>query len=358
MGQVTTYTASLLAAALRLRAHAAWSQQDRPSGAFYPNRRIRLVVPFSEIIAAVLMCAAVSVFAQAYPSKPVRLVVGWPPGGAADGVARPLAIKLSEALGRTVVVDNRGGATGTIGATAVAKAAADGYTLLLGTSNELVLQPYEKMPYNSIEDFAPISTVISFPSVLVLHPSVPVSSLQQFVAFTRARPGKLNFATTGSGTSHLSGELFKQLAKVDFAYVSYKGGGPASIDLVAGHVDAMFATLPSTVSFAKNGKLRALMVTDRKRSSAAPDVPSAKEVGLGEMVLITWNGVLAPAGTSPAILDRLHKDITAVMNASEMKERMLVQAAEVATSSRAEFARIIRDDFEKWGKLKALSARN
>lgn len=303
------------------------------------------------IIATVLLFATVSALGQAYPTKPVRLVVGWPPGGAADGVARPLAIKLSDALGRPVVVDNRGGATGTIGAAAVAKAPADGYTLLLGTSNELVLSPYEKMPYNPTEDFAPISTVIAFPSVLVVHPSIPVKSLQQFVAFTRARPGKLNFATAGSGTTHLSGEMFKQLAKVDFGYVSYKGGGPAVIDLIGGHVDAMFATLPSAVSFVKNGKLRALMVTDRKRSSAAPDVPSSNEVGLADMVLITWNGVLAPAGTSPAILDRLQKEIGGVMNTQEMKERMLVHAAEVTTSSREEFATIIREDLTKWTRL-------
>ena len=300
------------------------------------------------VIATVLLFATVAALAQPYPAKPVRLIVGWPPGGAADGVARPLAIKLSEALGRPVLVDNRGGATGTIGATAVAKAPADGYTLLLGTSNELVLSPYEKMPYNPTEDFAPVSTVIAFPSVLVVHPSIPVRSLQQFVAFTRARPGKLNFATTGSGTSHLSGEMFKQLVKVDFAYVAYKGGGPAIIDLVGGHVDAAFATLPSAVSHAKNGKLRALMVTDRKRSIAAPDVPSAREVGLSDMVLITWNGVLAPAGTSPAILDRLQKEISGVMNTQEMKERMLVHAAEVTTSSREAFATIIREDLAKW----------
>jgi tripartite-type tricarboxylate transporter receptor subunit TctC len=309
------------------------------------------------IIATVLLFATVGALGQPYPTKPVRLVVGWPPGGAADGVARPLSIKLSEALGRPVLVDNRGGATGTIGAAAVAKAPPDGYTLLLGTSNELVLGPFEKMPYNATEDFAPISTVISFPSVLVVHPSIPVRSLQQFVAFMRARPGKLNFATTGSGTSHLSGEMFKQLVKVDFAYVSYKGGGPAIVDLVGGHVDAMFATLPSAVSFVKNGKLRALMVTDRKRSSAAPDVPAAKEVGLAEMVLITWNGVLAPAGTSPAILDRLQKEVGGVMNTQEMKERMLVHAAEVATSTREEFATIIREDLAKWTRLKALSLR-
>src|SRR5687767_10611249 len=167
-----------------------------------------------------LLFVAANAFAQAYPAKPVRLVVGWPPGGAADGVARPLSIKLGEALGRPVVVDNRGGATGTIGATAVAKAPPDGYTLLLGTSNEMVLNPYEKMPYDTVQDFAPITMVISFPSTLVVHPSIPVKSVQAFIAFMRARPGKLNFATTGSGTSHLSGEMFKQIAKVDFTYVA------------------------------------------------------------------------------------------------------------------------------------------
>ena len=299
----------------------------------------------------VLLVCTGGAFAQPYPAKPVRLVVGWPPGGAADGVARPLSIKLGEALGRPVVVDNRGGATGTIGAAAVAKAAPDGYTLLLGTSNEMVLQPYEKMPYNTLEDFAPVTMVISFPSTLVVHPSIPVKTLKEFIAFLRARPGKLNFSTTGSGTSHLSGEMFKQVVKVDFTYIAYKGGGPAVIDQVAGHVDARFSTLPSTVSFIRNGKLRALMVTDSKRSPAAPDIPAAGEVGLPEMVLITWNGVLAPAGTPAPILERLHKDVVAVMTAQEMKDRVLTNAAEVRTMPRDDFARFIRDDLAKWAKL-------
>jgi tripartite-type tricarboxylate transporter receptor subunit TctC len=303
------------------------------------------------IIATILLAVTGAALGQAYPAKPVRLVVGWPPGGAADGVARELATKLGDVLGRPVVVDNRGGATGTIGAAAVAKAPPDGYTLLLGTSNELVLSPYEKMPYNPIDDFAPITTVAAFPSVLVVHPSIPATSLQQFVAFTRARPGKLDFATAGTGTTHLSGEMFKQLAKVDFAYVAYKGGGPAIIDLIGGHVQAMFATLPSATSFVKSGKLRALMVTDRKRSKAAPDVPAANEVGLAEMVLITWNGVLAPVGTPPALLDRLQKDVAAVMNTPDMNQRMLVHATEVTTCSRENFATIIRDDLAKWTRL-------
>lgn len=305
----------------------------------------------TKYVLCALVFAAGNALAQAYPAKPVRLIVGWPPGGAADGVARPLSIKLGEALGRPVVVDNRGGATGTIGAAAAAKSPPDGYTLFLGTSNEMVLNPYEKMPYNTLEDFAPITMVISFPSTLVVHPSIPVRTLKEFVAFLRARPGKLNFSTTGSGTSHLSGEMFRQVAKVDFTYIAYKGGGPAVIDQVAGHVDAGFSTLPSAISFVRSGKLKALMVTDARRSAAAPDIPAATEVGLPDMVLITWNGVLAPTGTPPAILDRLHKDIVAVMTTQEMKERVLTNAAEVRTMSREGYAKFIREDLAKWSKL-------
>ena len=313
--------------------------------------------PASFVAAAALaLAAADSAQAQTYPTKPVRLIVGWPPGGAADTAARPISIKLGEALGRPVVIDNRPGATGTIGAAVVAKAPPDGYTLLHGTSNELVMNPYEKMPYNAAEDFAPISMVIAFPSVLVVHPSVPVKTLPQFIQFLRTRPGKINFATTGSGMSQVSGEMFKGFAKVDFTYVQYKGGGPAVLALVGGHVDASFSTLPSTVSFIKSGKLRALMVTDDKRSTAAPDIPSAIEAGLKEFVLLTWNGLLAPPKTPAPVLDRLNKEIVAVMQADEMKERMLVGAAEVHTTSREEFANIIRNDLAKWTRFNAKPA--
>lgn len=300
---------------------------------------------------AALLCTALAAHAQTYPAKPLRMIVGWPPGGAADGVARPLALKLGEALGRPVVVENRPGATGTIGASLVAKSPGDGYTLLLGSSNELVLSPYEKMPYDPVEDFAPVSTVVAFPSILVVHPSLPVQSVRDLIAFMRVRPGKLNFATAGAGTSHLTGELFRLRAGVQFSYVAYKGGGPAIIDLIGGHVEAMFATLPSAVIYAKNGKLKGLMVTDRKRSPAAPAVPAATEAGLPEMQALTWNGVFAPRGTPAPILDRLQRDIATVMSTQDMKERMLLHASEVTTTTRDEFAKIVRDDLVMWAKL-------
>ncbi len=291
---------------------------------------------------------------QAYPSKPIRLVVPFPPSGPADVIARPLAQKLGEVLGQPVVVENRAGATGTIGAGLVAKSPPDGYTLLMGTSNELAMSPglYAKLPYNPTEDFAPISVVIVFPNILVAHPALPVRSTAELIALAKARPGQLNFATSGAGsTNHLSGELFKSIAGVKIAFVAYKGGGPAVIDLMGGHVEAMFATMPSAVGYVQSGKLRALMVTDSKRWSAAPNVPNAKEAGVPELVVITWNGVLAPAGIAPALVARLNADIVKVAGTQDMKERMAAQAAEVTTTTPEEFAGILRRDFAKWLKV-------
>jgi len=292
--------------------------------------------------------------ADDYPTKPIRLIVPFPPGGPADAIARPLAQKLNESLGQPVVVDNRAGATGTLGAGLVAKAPADGYTLLLGTSNELTMSPglYDKLPYDPTTDFTPISNVILFPNILVLHPALPAKSTAQLIALARRSPGQLNFATSGIGsTNHLSAELFKSLAKVGVNCVPYKGAGPAVTDLIAGHVEAMFATMPSVVSFVKAGKLNALFVTDQRRWSALPEVPSAKEAGVPALTVITFNGVLAPAATPPAIVARLNAEIVAAANAHDLKERMAAQAADIATTTPEEFAAIIRRDFAQWSKL-------
>ena len=312
------------------------------------------MVTLKTVSVAIALFAAVNVCGQPYPAKPIRLVVPFPPGGPADGVARPLAQKLTEALGQPVVIDNRAGATGTIGAALVAKSPPDGYTLLLGTSNELSMSPglYAKLPYNPAEDFAPLSIVILFPNILVVHPSLPAKSVAELVALARARPGQLNFATSGLGsTNHLSAEVFKSLSRIKIAYVPYKGGGPAVTELMGGHVDAMFATLPSAVTFVQSGKLKALVVTDEKRWPAVAAVPSAKEAGLPDLVVITWNGVLAPAGMPATLVAKLHADIVRVAGTPDMKDRMAALAAEVHTTSPEEFATILRKDFQKWLKV-------
>jgi len=304
-------------------------------------------------VAVMTLVAGVSI-AQSYPAKPVRLVVPFPPGGPADSVARILAQKLTDALGQNVVVDNRAGATGTIGAGIVAKSPPDGYTLLLGTSNELAMSPglFEKLPYEPTRDFTPLSNVINFPNILVVNPHLPARSVTELVALARAKPGQLSFATSGIGsTNHLTGVVFQEIEKVKINYVPYKGGGPAVTDLMGGHVDTMFATMPSVVPFVKSNKLKALVLTDNKRWTALPDVPSAKEAGVPGLIVITWNGVLAPAGLPDAIVARLNTDIGTVANSTDMKDRMRAQAAEIGTTTPEEFAAMLRNDYAKWSKV-------
>jgi len=304
-------------------------------------------------VAVMTLVAGVSI-AQSYPAKPVRLVVPFPPGGPADSVARILAQKLTDALGQNVVVDNRAGATGTIGAGIVAKSPPDGYTLLLGTSNELAMSPglFEKLPYEPTRDFTPLSNVINFPNILVVNPHLPARSVAELVALARAKPGQLSFATSGIGsTNHLTGVVFQEIEKVKINYVPYKGGGPAVTDLMGGHVDTMFATMPSVVPYVKSNKLKALVLTDNKRWAALPEVPSAKEAGVPGLIVITWNGVLAPAGLPDAIVARLNTDIGTVANSTDMKDRMRAQAAEIGTTTPEEFAAMLRNDYAKWSKV-------
>ena len=289
--------------------------------------------------------------AETYPDRPIHLVVPFPPGGPADIVARPLAERLSAALGQPVVVLNKAGASGAIGAAFVAKADPDGYTLLLGTSNELTMSPglYAKLPYDPIHDFAPVSTVILFPNVLVVNKDLPVHSARDLVALTRAKPGRINYGTSGTGsTNHLTGELYRVETKVDINYVPYRGGAPAMNDLMGGRIQAMFATMPSCTGLIKGGAIRALMVTDTKRWDALPDVPSAEEAGLPDVQVISFNGVVAPAGTPAPIIKRLHDEVVKIMNTPEMKERMAAQVGVVSTSTPEQFAEMLRTDFEKW----------
>ena len=292
--------------------------------------------------------------APAYPTRPIRLVVPFPPGGATDILARDVAQKLTEAWGQSVVVDNRPGAGGNIGAELVAKAAPDGYTLLMGTvgTHAINASLYAKMPYDHIRDFAPVILVASVPNVLEVNPALPVNSVAELIAYAKANPGKLNFASSGNGTSiHLSGELFKVMAGVQMTHVPYKGSAPAVADLISGQVQLMFDNLPPSLPQIKAGKLRALAVTSSARAPALPDVPTVAEAGLPGFEASSWFGVLAPAGTPPAIVARLNAEIAKWLATPEAKERLSKQGADAAGGSPEDFVKHIAAETAKWSKV-------
>ncbi|MCX7135415.1 MAG: tripartite tricarboxylate transporter substrate binding protein [Proteobacteria bacterium] len=290
--------------------------------------------------------------AQNYPQKPIRLILPVPPGGVADVIARPLAQKLTQDLGQPVVMDHRPGATGAIGLGLAAKAAPDGYTLLWGSTNTLCMGAalYAKSP--PTDDYAAITPVIIFHNVLVMHNAVPAASMAELIALAKAKPEALRFASSGEGsTNHLTAALFEALTKTKLTHIPYKGGGPALIDVLGGHVDGMFATVPSAVTYIRDGRLKALVVTSEKRETALPSVPSAKEAGLPGLIVSTFNGVLAPAGTPRSIVNTLHAAIKKAAQAPDMVERYAAQAAEVYITTPEQFATMIRNDFVKWGKF-------
>jgi tripartite-type tricarboxylate transporter receptor subunit TctC len=301
------------------------------------------------LVAVVAADAAAS--AQTYPDHPIQLIVPFPPGGPADIVARPLAEGLSRTLRQPVVVLNKSGASGTIGAAFVAKAQPDGYTLLMGTSNELTMSPglLDQLPYDPSHDFAPVSTTVLFPNVLVVGKDLPIRTAKELVAATRAHPDQFNYGTSGIGsTNHLTAELYRTVTGLSLNYVSYRGGGPAMTDLIGGRIQAMFATMPSSSALINAGAIRALMVTDTRRWSAIPDVPDAIEAGLPEVRVITFSGVLAPAGTPRPVVDKLNAAVLEVMNTPDMKAQMAQSAGEVSTSTPEEFAKMLKRDFEGW----------
>jgi tripartite-type tricarboxylate transporter receptor subunit TctC len=292
--------------------------------------------------------------APAYPSRPIRLVVPFPPGGATDILARDVAQKLTEAWGQSVVVDNRPGAGGNIGSELVAKAPPDGYTLLMGTvgTHAINASLYAKMPYDHIRDFAPVILVAGVPNVLVVNPALPVNTVAELIAYAKANPGKLNFASSGNGTSiHLSGELFKVMAGVQMTHVPYKGSAPAVADLISGQVQLMFDNLPPSLPQIKAGKLRALAVTSSTRAPALPDVPTMAEAGLPGFEASSWFGVLAPAGTPPAIVAKLNAEIARWLATPEAKERLSKQGADAAGGSPEDFVKHIAAETTKWAKV-------
>jgi tripartite-type tricarboxylate transporter receptor subunit TctC len=303
---------------------------------------------------AVLALSAAGATAQTYPAKPIRLVVPFPAGGTTDILAREVGQRLSASLGQPVVIDNRPGAAGNIGSELVAKSAPDGYTLLMATVGTHAINPslYAKLPYDHVADFAPVILVASVPNVLEVTPSLPVNSVADLIKLAKEKPGQINFASSGSGTSiHLSGELFKTMAGVDMTHVPYKGSAPALADLIGGQVQVMFDNLPSSLAQIKAGKLRAIAVTSAQRAPALPNVPTIAESGLPGFEASSWFGVVAPAGTPPAIVARLNADLNQWLQTPDAKEKLLAQGAAAAGGSPEQFAAHIRAETEKWAKV-------
>jgi tripartite-type tricarboxylate transporter receptor subunit TctC len=311
---------------------------------------------FAAFIALTAIGAAAIANAQtpAYPSRPIRLVVPFPAGGTTDILARSVAQKLTEAWGQPVVVDNRPGAAGNIGAELVAKAPPDGYTLLMGTvgTHAINASLYAKMPYDHVKDFVPVILVAGVPNVLVVNPAVPAHSVSELIAYAKANPGKLNFASSGSGTSiHLSGELFKVSTGVQITHIPYKGSAPALQDLIGGQVQLMFDNLPSALPQIKGGKLRALAVTSTTRAAVLPEVPTVAESGLPGFEASSWFGILAPAGTPPAIVTKINGEVAKWVASAEAKEKLLGQGANAAGGTPEDFARHIHAETAKWAKV-------
>ena len=298
--------------------------------------------------------AAAAGIDPAYPTRPVRFILGYPPGGSSDAVARLLAQPLAGRFGQQIVIDNRPGAGGNIAAEAAARAAPDGYTWFLGNSGILATNQalYERLPFDSIRDFATVALVASQPSVLVAHPSLPVKSVRELIALAKARPGQLNYASSGTGTvGHLAGELFKGVAKVSFVHIPYRGGGPAVIDLVSGQVQFMFATASSVVPHVRTGRLRALAVTSARRSQTLPELPTVGEAGVPGFDATTWHGVVVPIATPAAVVAKINADINFVLATAEVKERFANQGVEAQGGTPAEFAAYLKSEIPKWTKV-------
>jgi tripartite-type tricarboxylate transporter receptor subunit TctC len=291
--------------------------------------------------------------ARDWPTRPVRLIVPFPPGSGVDIVSRHVAPRLSEGLGQPVVVDNRGGAGGVVGAEVAAKSPADGYTLLMGTAGILTVVPaLAKVNYNVQRDFSPVSVVASVPSVLVVHPSLPVKTVRDLVTLARSRPGTINYATTGNGTlPHLAAEFLRLRASIDIVHVPYKGSAPAITDLLGGQVEMFFANMLSAMPHITSGRLRAVAVSSVKRSAVLPAIPTMIEAGYPDFEASTWFGLLAPSGVPPEILQRLHAEVVKLLAGKELQQRLASEGAVVVGNTPAEFAAYIRDETEKWTRV-------
>ncbi len=318
------------------------------------------MTPFARLIraaatASALAASTLTAGAGGYPDRPIHLIVGFPPGGINDIVARLVGHKLSEALGQPIVVENRAGAGGTIGADAVARAAPDGYTLLLGSVSNLAMAPsqYKNLPYDPSKSFAPVALVAASPNILVVNPAFPVHTVKELIALAKAHPGTINYASAGIGTSnHLTVELLKVMAGIDLVHVPYRGDAPGITDVLAGQVPMMFPTLPVALPYIRSGKLRAVAVSSPKRSTLVPDIPTVAESGgLPEFAVSIWVGILAPAKTRKEIVDKLNAEIRRAVSSDDVRERLKAQGAEPAADTPEEFAAYLAAETTKWTQV-------
>ena len=311
----------------------------------------------SVLPAALLVLCAVSpplAHAQSYPNKTIRMIVPFPAGGATDIVARLVAQKLGDAIGQQVIVDNRGGAAGTIGSDLAAKSPPDGYTILIGTSSTHAIAQslYAKLPYDSIKDFTPVIGIATATIVLSMHPSVPAKTVRELIVLAKAKPDALSFASSGNGgVSHLVGEMFKAQAGVQMLHIPYKGDAPALADLVGGQVSLEFGTALSFLPYIQSGRLKALAVTSLKRSQVMPDVPTVAESGLKGFEALQWFGVFAPAGTRAEVVTRLNTEIVKILHTADMRERLTKLASEVMADSPEQFAVFQKAEIAKWARV-------
>ena len=306
------------------------------------------------LICGFLVFLSASAFSAEYPSKPIHLIVPFPPGGPADILARIIGPRLSQSLGQPIIIENRPGAGGNIASEYVAKAKPDGYNLVLGFVGTHAINSslYANMPYDNVKDFAPVTPIASVSIMLVVHPSIPASSIGQLIEQAKLNPGKLTYGSPGNGTpQHLAGELFETMANVDMVHVPYKGAVPALTDLLGGHLSMIFSSLPPALPHVNNGKLRGIAVTSLARTPIAPSIPTISESGLKGFEVVNWYGVLAPARTPKNIISRLNTEIVKIMNMPEVVKMLSEQGAVSMTSTPEQFGSFIKDETSKWAKL-------
>ena len=313
---------------------------------------------FQAVLAAIWAITNASALAQTYPTKPIRLIVPYPPGGGTDIFARLLGAKLGETLGQQLVIENRAGAAGVLGADAAAKAAPDGYTLVVGQASNLAINPHmmSKLPYDPLKDFAPITLIATSPSLLVVHPSLPARSVKDLVALAKARPGSINYASAGNGSpGHLAAEYFRKVANINLVHIPYKGATPAMLDVIAGQTSLYFTSPIAAQPYVQSGRLRQLAVTSAQRFPPLPDVPAIAEAGYRDFDMTSWWGLLAPAGVAKEIIARLHAEAVKALTTAEMKERLAGQGAMVVTGTPEQFAAYIKSEIANWGRIVTVS---